>query len=235
MAKPKQYTREQWAARMKRREKLRERTDDVLHAGFDAARRGEDIAAAMETARARHTAAAPARLAAPPAVDLETAPRIRSSEGWDVDAQRTFLQHLAGGGCVSQACAAVGLSRQSAYALRRHHPNSVFAIGWDVAIDLARQALLDEATERALSGREQPVWYHGEQVGTRVVHNDRLLMFLLARKPEPVHPRLSARELHHLFPALLRAVDVVLPPDFSQERIAELAGQADEDAGPEDF
>ena len=87
---------------------------------------------------------------------------------------------------------------------------------------MSRQALLDEATERALSGREEPVWYRGEHIGTRTVHNDRLLMFLLAHKPEPAHPVLSARELTQLWPAMLEGVDRVLPPPLSPDRLAEL-------------
>jgi hypothetical protein len=49
-------------------------------------------------------------------------------------------------------------------------------------------------------------------------------MFLLGQRREPLHPRLDARELTQLFPAMLRMVDTILPPAFSAERIAELTG-----------
>jgi hypothetical protein len=151
-------------------------------------------------------------------------PRL-SGHGWTAEKQRQFLIQLAIHGSVSQACERVAMSRQSAYALRRRESNSMFAIGWDVAIAMAYQALLDEATQRAFEGREVPVWYHGEQVGTRVVHNDRLLMFLLALKRQPLHPALDTREMIHLFPTILQSVDVVLPSPFTPERIAELVGE----------
>lgn len=232
MAKWRPMTPEEFAAHQARTKRLKESTDAAILAGVEAAGRGEDIATAMRGSQEEHADVAlpgRARLPAPGGgIDLEGSPRVRD-EGWTADRQRAFLAHLAQTGCISHACTAVGLSRQSAYALRHRYPNSVFAIGWEVAIGMARQAMLDEATERAFLGREVEVWYHGEHRGTRIVHNDRLLMFLLGLKREPAHPALDTRELTHLFPAMLRMVDVVLPPAFSAERIAELTGGGGEE------
>ena len=158
---------------------------------------------------------------------LAELPRL-AAPGWTADRQRAFLVELAETGSVRHACAAAGLSRQSAYALRRRAPRSIFALAWDAAIQMARQALLDEATERALAGREEAVWYRGEQVGTRIVHNDRLLMFLLGHKSEPAHPRLETSELIQLWPTMLKGVDRVLPPPLSPARLTEL-GVPEED------
>lgn len=219
-------TPEEHQAYMRRQEQFAASTDAAIQAFVDAINRGESEEAAEEALRAANAQNLPQARRASPLLEPDAMLRIHD-EGWTADRQRAFLVHLAETGCVSHACARVGLSRQSAYALRRRAPNSVFAIGWDVAIHMARQAILDEATERAFQGREVPVWYHGEQVGTRIVHNDRLLMFLLAMKREPLHPALDAREMTHLFPAMLRMVDTILPPAFSAERIAELLGEDD--------
>ena len=121
------------------------------------------------------------------------------------------------------------MSKQSAYALRRRAPRSVFAQLWAVAIHHARQALLDDITERALTGVEVPVWYHGQLVGTRRVFNDRLAMFILSHKPDPLHPTLTPTELHQLWPMMMENVDVILPPPLSVDRVAELNGEARED------
>ncbi len=224
-------TPEEIKAKKKYDAQLEASTDAAIIAAVDAIKSGGDAAAAAREATARFF---PPRAAASGAgIPADALPRL-SGEGWNAERQREFLVHLAQNGCIGHACAHVGLSRQSAYALRRRAPNSVFAIGWDVAIEMARQALLDEATERAFLGREVPVWYHGEQVGTRVVHNDRLLMFLLGQRREPIHPALDARELTHLFPALLKMVDAILPPAFSAERIAELTGASTQDAEDEE-
>jgi len=142
--------------------------------------------------------------------------------GWTPDRQRAFLGHLAECASVTHACRHVGLSKQSAYALRARTPQSVFAILWDVAVRYGRRRLYDEALERAIAGREVPVWHRGEEVGTRHVHNDRLLMFLLAHEPPAAHPVLDQRQLGELWPALMAEVDAVLPSSLTPDRLADM-------------
>ena len=235
----KPVTPEQHEATEAARARLRRATDASLEAGLKAIEAGEDPGPAVKEASRSILHLGDSRLVYPdlhdpeepgPTLDEATAGRPRlAAPGWTAERQRAFLIALAQGGCISHACAAVGLSRQSAYALRRREPHSVFAIAWDTAIQMSRQILLDEATERALAGREQDIWYRGDHVGTRVVHNDRLLMFLLAQKPEPAHPVLSPRELMQLWPTMLEGVDRVLPPPLSGDRLAELTLRADVD------
>lgn len=227
-AKSKQMTPEEWRAYQARYARLGESTTAALHAAIDAVKAGgsrEEIRAAARAASDKIMRPNATRLHTMPGdLSVETLPRL-AAPGWTAEKQRDFLVHLSESGCVSQACEAVGLSRQSAYALRRRAPKSIFALAWDVAIHMARQSMLDEATERAIRGREVPVWYRGEQVGTRTVHNDKLLMFLLSMKRDALHPRLDAREMTHLFPTMLNMVDTVLPSPFSPQRIAELTGE----------
>jgi len=228
--KARALTPEEGRAIIAKHDLLEASTDATLDAVIDAMERGadeEEMARVARAARAAvYQAAGQGGDGASGAVSYADAPRL-SGEGWTAEKQRDFLVHLSETGCIRHACDHVGLSRQSAYALRRRHPSSVFAIGWDVAIHLARQAMLDEATERAFVGREVPVWYHGEQVGTRIIHNDKLLMFLLGLRREPLHPALDAREMTHLFPAMLQMVDAILPSALDAGRIAELTRQAD--------
>ncbi|WP_375403676.1 hypothetical protein [uncultured Sphingomonas sp.] len=157
------------------------------------------------------------------AVVLADRPRLTAG-GWNPPKQRAFIEHLAVSGSVTDAAAHVGMTRQGAYQLRRREPGSVFALLWDIAIALARQTLLDEATERAMVGREVPVWHRGEQVGARVVHNDRLLMFLLKHDAPKPHPSLRLDQLLHLWPVMMAEIDGVLPPP---EDAAEFAALAD--------
>lgn len=223
--KPQPMSPGEWKAHL-RDEALRARAHAAaMAAGKAALGRGAgraEVETAMREARERIMPSA--RALAP--VTPPPAPSPLPGDSWTRDRKRAFLLHLAETGCVRQACAHAGLSRQSAYKLRHRVSHSVFALAWDVAIHLSRQALLDEATERALQGSEIPVWYRGEQVGTRIVHNDRLLMFLLARKREPLHPLLDAREMAALFPAMLDNVDADLPSPLTAERIAELRREA---------
>jgi hypothetical protein len=58
--------------------------------------------------------------------------------GWTLPRQVQFLRCLSEKGDVRFACARVGLSRQSAYKLRRR--NAEFAYLWNFALEVAREA-----------------------------------------------------------------------------------------------
>jgi hypothetical protein len=108
-------------------------------------------------------------------------PVIRRSrrDGWTADKQMAFIQALAECGCVSEACARVGISTTSAYALRARIDAQSFRYAWDAALDHAVQRLSDAAFSRAIHGVSRPVFFQGEQIGERRHHDERLTMFLL--------------------------------------------------------
>ena len=95
------------------------------------------------------------------------------------DRRVRFLHHLATTGNVRRACAAVGVSPQSAYVHTRRDP--AFAAGWDAALLLARDAAEEVLAERALNGTLETIFYRGEAVGSRVRFDARLLLAHLAR------------------------------------------------------
>lgn len=98
---------------------------------------------------------------------------------WTAERKVRFLHRLAEKGDVRSACAGVGLSRQSAYVLRRR--DALFALGWDAALVLARRHVEEVLAVRALDGVEEAVFYHGEQVAVRRRFDARLLLAHLAR------------------------------------------------------
>ncbi len=120
-------------------------------------------------------------------------PRLKQrSNGWTPAVQCAFIEALADTGSVASACRAVGRADHGAYLLRRHPEAHEFRAAWQAALDLGVQRIEDVAMERALNGVEVPVYSYGKLVGTRVVHNDRLLMFLLRnRAPERFGERFS--------------------------------------------
>lgn len=143
-------------------------------------------------------------------------------DGWSPDKQVGFIEALAECGCVEDACRRVGMSPQSAYALRRRVDAQSFRIAWDAALDYAVRRLSDAAFARALNGVVRPVFYQGEQVGERRYFNERLTMFLLRyRDPQ----RYGAWLDQHIFtqhpdgPALLlsKAVDRVELDAFAEK------------------
>jgi hypothetical protein len=105
-------------------------------------------------------------------------------DGWTVERQEAFLQALAACGCVTHACRAVGMSRESAYQLYNRPSAAGFRRAWDAALDCSLRMVEDEAWSRALNGVARPVFYQGEQVGEYRHYDERLTMFLLRyRRP----------------------------------------------------
>lgn len=84
---------------------------------------------------------------------------------------------------VGKACAAVGISRQTAYGWRDDDPD--FAERWEKAMKIGLSGLEDEAHRRGFEGTEEPVFYLGEVAGTVRKYSDTLAIFLLkAHAPE---------------------------------------------------
>ncbi|HEX8124928.1 MAG TPA: hypothetical protein VF548_05035 [Allosphingosinicella sp.] len=148
-------------------------------------------------------------------VPVRRRPRL---DGWTEEKQRRFIEVLADTGLVSAAAQAVGMSRESAYRLRRSAHGAAFARAWDAARSHAGGVVEDIAFERALEGVEQNVYdENGEVVCTKRVYNDRLLMFLLRHlKPEryggPAAPRSAAEAPSAAnVETVLRAMEPQLP------------------------
>jgi hypothetical protein len=116
-------------------------------------------------------------------------------DGWSFERQREFLNQLAACGSVSKAARAVGMSRESAYALRRRADARGFAQAWDAARALAVEHLTEVAWDRALEGEVRPVYYHGELVGETRHYDNRLLLALIAQNRAAAGPALASPEL----------------------------------------
>ena len=100
-------------------------------------------------------------------------------DGWTAPRQIAFIEALAETGCIEEASRHVGMSRQGAYALRRHPDGALFRDAWDAAVDYALHRLEAAAIGRAVNGVPRPIFYKGEQVGETREHDERLTMFLL--------------------------------------------------------
>jgi hypothetical protein len=107
-------------------------------------------------------------------------------DGWTEEKQRRFVEALADTGLVTVAAKEVGMSRESAHRLRRSPHAAAFARAWDAARHHAGGLIEDIAFERAIQGVEHEVYNDcGEVIGARLVHDNRLLKYLLSHlKPE---------------------------------------------------
>ena len=121
---------------------------------------------------------------APPSRDREDfspVPTRPRDDGWTPSRQRAFLEALASCGSVSAAARSIGMSRESAYALRRRADARGFVQAWDAARLLAAEHLLDLAWDRATQGEVRPLVYHGVVVGELRHYDNRLLLGLIAQ------------------------------------------------------
>lgn len=99
-------------------------------------------------------------------------------DGWTAPRKQAFLEALTQYGSVQKAAHAVGMSPSSAYRARLRD-DQAFRDAWAVAVEVTVRTLHESAVERAIHGTVNPVFYKGEIVGERVVHDSRLLIFML--------------------------------------------------------
>lgn len=99
-----------------------------------------------------------------------------------------FLQRLAETANVSNAAKYCGITRSAAYKLRGQ--DEEFKAAWDEAVEIATDALEEEARRRALQGVTKPVYYQGARCGELQEYSDTLMIVLLkANRPEKYKDR----------------------------------------------
>lgn len=121
-------------------------------------------------------APAPARPA-----QYEFGPVETRYDGWTPDKQAIFLRVVSEGHSITHSCRVVGMTKQSAYALRRSARGAGFALGWQAALILGRERLADEMLDRAMNGVVETVTSPNGDVTERHRHDNRLGMAMLSR------------------------------------------------------
>lgn len=102
-------------------------------------------------------------------------------DGWTPDKQTMFLRTISEGHSITFACRVVGMSTQSAYALRRAARGAGFALGWQGALILGRERLADEMLDRALNGVIETITHPDGKITQRHRYDNRLGTAMLAR------------------------------------------------------
>lgn len=93
--------------------------------------------------------------------------------------QAIFCEQLAAHGNVRLAARAAGVHHTTCYRMRRACAR--FDDLWQGALVLARAQAEEVLADRALNGVVEQVFYHGEEVATRVRYDSRLLLAHLGR------------------------------------------------------
>ncbi|MBC7986122.1 MAG: hypothetical protein H7X93_05550 [Sphingomonadaceae bacterium] len=96
-----------------------------------------------------------------------------------------FVEALAAMGTVDGAARAVGMSRMSAYKLRRRPGAESFAAAWDGALDTGRARMFDAAIDRALNGVTTLRLRLGGVIDIEHGPDRRLMMSALRAPPPP--------------------------------------------------
>ena len=115
-----------------------------------------------------------------PPAEATFAPVPRKTlSGWTPARQRRFIAALAATGSVAVSAASVEMTREGAYLLRAAPGSAEFVMAWDAAVRRGIGALRAVAFDRAIQGETEPIFFQGEQVGERRVHNNQLMMRLM--------------------------------------------------------
>lgn len=169
---------------------------------------------------------APERFASIPTDTELPQPRARH-DGWTPEKQVTFLEALARTGNVVAAAAYTGMSRESAYKLKRRSDAAAFAHAWDAALIHARDLYQEKLLECAYNGWEEDVWHGGEVVGTRSRWSPPLFLAALNRldkKADDLDMKGNpARAAAGRFDELIEAIGA---GDDCEEMIAEIEATA---------
>jgi hypothetical protein len=99
---------------------------------------------------------------------------------WTPPVQRAFLESLAQTGSVQQACAQVQLTPSTVYRVRTAARGAALQLGWQAAILIARDRLVDDLMGRAVDGQTDTIIHDGQKT-TRYRHENRVALSMLAR------------------------------------------------------
>jgi hypothetical protein len=106
-------------------------------------------------------------------------------DGWTPARQHTFIKALSQGYRTGRAAQRVGMSRQTAYALRQRPGAESFAAAWNAAVDAAAcrrsASRAPSEWERAVEGRLRPVRYRRRVVAMERHYDNGALIRLLGR------------------------------------------------------
>ncbi|WP_052207963.1 hypothetical protein [Croceibacterium mercuriale] len=105
-------------------------------------------------------------------------------DGWTPARQARFIGLLAQTGCVRKAAHMIGLSRESAYRLRRHPAAGSFIAAWTTALSGRTQPrwkfTRDERLPLAITGTVQPRMWRGIFKGVQRKSSDTALLAAIA-------------------------------------------------------
>lgn len=112
-------------------------------------------------------------------VRFDPVPVKARHDGWTPERQRGFIDRLVVTGSVAKSARAVGMTPQSAWALRKRKGAASFRRAWDRAAESGRSYQIDVGLERSIMGERIPMFRGGRLIGEKLRVDNRLAMSVL--------------------------------------------------------
>jgi hypothetical protein len=140
-----------------------------------------------------------------------------------------FFTAIENGHGIAAAAAAADYNRRTVYRWKKDDPD--FDERWETALEMASDLLEEEAERRGRIGWTEPVFYQGEQVGTKHKYSDALLLARL----KAVRPKLYNSEAFKRPPLTSWNMSEITCTTLAQVRELLEAGTIRAEQLPEDF
>ncbi len=147
-------------------------------------------------------------------LDFAPVPVAHRHDGWTPAKQRAFVEALADTGIIRQAAATVGMTEQSVNRLRRRADARAFDRACDAAARIGARRIHSIAYERAIEGTIRGHYFHGELKAEERVYDNRLLIALLNRLPDPLAPDPAADEVAANWETWMEAIEEGVDPSL---------------------
>ncbi len=117
---------------------------------------------------------------------------------WTPKNQREFIECLSETGSITEACAAVNMSRRAAYNLRHRACGFGFRIGWDAAVLLSRCVVEGVLMDRVIHGQWSETVKDPDSGKTRRLNHDRTLGLGLLSRLDKMVDFLANEDSQHM-------------------------------------
>ena len=143
--------------------------------------------------------------------DFEPVPLRYRQDGLTPEKQREYVEALADCGVAREAAGRIGVSEQAVNRARRRADARSFDLACEAAVRIAARRIRSIAFERAIEGTIRRHYYHGELKSEEVVHDNRLLIYLLGKVESQLAPPKGAAAVAANWDSWMEAIEQGLP------------------------
>ena len=148
--------------------------------------------------------------------DFEPVPLRYRHDGLTPERQRAYVEALADCGVAREAAARIGISEQAVNRVRRRADARSFDLACEAVTRFSARRLRSIAFERAIEGTVKRHYYHGELKSEEVVHDNRLLIYLLGKLDRWLEPPSQVDDVAANWDAWMEAIEAG-PPEPDDE------------------